>query len=168
MKDLFVIHQLKKKDQNIFNNIFESYKNLVFYEANNILRNKEDAEDVTQEVFIEFFNYVDELTSKTNIKLHLVSLSRRRAIDLYRKKKNKEVLLEDDIELFTSANFYVDPLLGLNGVLTDLEAKIISLRVVFNFSFIEISKDLKETIGFIQSTYYKAMKKLKKHYKEGK
>ena len=86
MSDSSIIRKLKLKDEEVFARFFETYKNLVFYECNNVLNERTAAEDVTQDVFVEFFNNVDKLNENTNLKLHIASLAKRRAIDQYRKQ----------------------------------------------------------------------------------
>lgn len=168
MKDLLLIRKLKLKEEKTFAKFFESYKNLVFYEANMILNNRSDAEDITQEVFIEFFNRVDELKDSTNVKLYIAALAKRRAIDLYRKNSNSHVSFIDNIESYADIEAKVEPTLTLDGLLEVKEAHIVNLKVVYGFSFKEIANDLKMTLGQVQGIFYQAIKKLKKHYKKGK
>lgn len=167
MSDASMIRKLKSRDEKTFAKFFNSYKNLVFYEANIILNNKMDAEDITQEVFVEFFNHIDELKENTNLKLYIASLSKRRAIDQYRRNSKSQIFYTDEIENFADINPSISPTLTLDGVLKLEEAHIVTLKAVHDFSFKEIAIDLKMTIGQVQGIYYHAIKKLKKHYKKG-
>lgn len=169
MSDSSIIRKLKLKDEEVFARFFETYKNLVFYECNNVLNERTAAEDVTQDVFVEFFNNVDKLNENTNLKLHIASLAKRRAIDQYRKRSKSLLNYEDNIEEYVDPQEHIniDPLLTVNHLLDDIEAKIVSLRIVYDFTFQEISKSLKLTLGQVQASYYKAIKKLKNYYKKG-
>ena len=167
MSDASIIRKLKKRDEKTFAKFFNSYKNLVFYEANIILNNKMDAEDITQEVFIEFFNRIDELKEDTNLKLYIASLSKRRAIDQYRRNSKSRITYVEEIENFVDINPSITPTLTLDGVLKLDEAHIVTLKAVHEFSFKEIAISLNMTIGQVQGIYYHAIKKLRKHYKKG-
>lgn len=167
MSDYLLIRKLKRKEEKTFAKFFETYKNLVFYEANVILNNRFDAEDITQEVFIEFFNHIDELKDDTNLKLYIAALAKRRAIDLYRKNSKSIISYTEKIESFIDENEKIKNVLTLDGVLDSLESHIITLRAIHDFSFKEIAIDLNLTIGKVQSTYYAAIKKLKVYYKKG-
>ena len=58
-----LINALKSKDQNkirlVFKDIYEEYYKLVYFCVANFVSNKEDVEDITSEVFINFFNHLD-------------------------------------------------------------------------------------------------------------
>lgn len=166
MLDKMLVKKLKQKNEHTFEKVFNTYKNLVFYECNSVLENRSDAEEVTQEVFIEFFNKVDMLSENTNIKLHLSGLAKRRAIDLYRKKAKDLAYNEESIENFGYNDVYVDVISSLHGFLDNKECRILNLRVLHDYTFNEISLDLKMTIGEVQAIYYKVIKKLKTYYKE--
>lgn len=48
------IRKLINGNQEAYFDIFEKYKSLVFYYCMDILNNREDAEDILQETFVEF------------------------------------------------------------------------------------------------------------------
>ena len=163
-----LVKKLQKGDQKTFEFIFIEYKSLVFYTCYNILNSREDAEDVLQEVFIEFFNSASKLSTKTDIKLALVSLAKRRSIDQYRKNAKNPEVLTDDIEAYAGQNSQsaFNLIITLHNLLGLQDAKIMVLKIVYNFTFNEIAEELGLTIGESQSRYYKNIKVLKKHYKE--
>ncbi len=51
--DKRLIKELKSKQSDAFLKVYEKYKNLVYYQAYLILNNKEDAEDVSQNVLVK-------------------------------------------------------------------------------------------------------------------
>lgn len=165
MTDSKLIQQMKAKNEKAYISIFNTYKNLVFYECMRVLNSREDAEDVLQEVFIEFFNN-PKLEENTNIKLYLAKLAKNRAIDLYRKKKTKLECSEGEIESFGTIDESMYSLeLNLSGQLTNRETHIVTKKVLLGYTFNEIAQELDAPIGTIQSIYYAALEKLKKYYK---
>lgn len=166
MTDTKLIQLMKEKNEKAFIVIFNTYKNLVFYECMCVLNNREDAEDVLQEVFVEFFNTASKIEKDISIKLYLAGLAKRRAIDLYRKKKTRLEYAESDIESFGAIddaiyNFQI----SLSELLTSRETQIVAKKVLFDYTFNEIAQELITPIGTIQSIYYAALEKLKKYYK---
>jgi len=162
--DYKLMKSLKKKTEKSFKILYDNYYRLVYYQAYLVLKNNEDSEDVAQQVFIRFFNKIDELPLDLNIKAYLVKLSNNAAIDLYRKNK-KEISIEN-VDEIASDDDTKNMLLNFNGLLEEDENKILILRLNFDYSFNEISLEMNETIGTIQSKYYKALKKIKKYYQE--
>ncbi len=72
----------------------ESFKALVFCYTNHIynfihqlIKNKEEAEDVTQEVFIKVWKNLKKYKMGKNFKVWLFAIARNTAIDFLRKKK---------------------------------------------------------------------------------
>lgn len=166
MTDTKLIQQMKEKNERAFIVVFNTYKNLVFYECMCVLNNREDAEDVLQEVFAEFFKMASKLEENVNIKLFLAGLAKRRAIDLYRKKKTRPQYLESEIESFGAIDNAMDNFqMSLSEQLTSKETQIVTKKVLLDYTFNEIAKELIMPIGTIQSIYYAALEKLRKYYK---
>ncbi len=165
LEDYKLIKELKKKTQSSFKSLYDKYYRLVYYQAYLILKNKEDSEDVSQNVFIKFFNKIDEIDDKTNLKNYLAKMANNMAIDQFR--KNKIIDTPVDGELIADTSNENDLLLNFNGLLEEDENRILILRLNFDYSFKEISEEMNQTIGTIQSKYYKALEKVKAYYKKG-
>lgn len=168
--DKKIIKELKLHKSSAFFNIYEKYKNLVYYQAYLILNNKEDAEDISQNVFLKFMNNVDNMDNDSNIKQLLSTISKNEAIDLYRKKSKNNTISIDDVLINTmeskdnkESDIYV--ISTLNYVLEKSEAQIMTFKIVFDYSFKEIAEEFNLSIGKVQATYYSCLKKLKAYYK---
>lgn len=170
--DFKIIKELKRNSENAFKKIYYQYKNLVFYQAYNILNNKEDAEDVTQNTFIKFMRNIEVIDNDSNIKQLLSSISKNEAIDLYRKKANRKEIFDENminnVKEIEEDSSKVNVIMTLNNALNKKDSHIMILKIVYDYSFEEISKEINETIGVVQSSYYKSLKILKQYYKGGK
>ena len=170
--DFKIIKELKRNSENAFKKIYYQYKNLVFYQAYNILNNKEDAEDVTQNTFVKFMKNIDVIDNDSNIKQLLSSISKNEAIDLYRKKANRKEIFDENminnVKEIEEDSSKVNVIMTLNNALNKKDSHIMILKIVYDYSFEEISKEINETIGVVQSSYYKSLKILKQYYKGGK
>ena len=70
-----------------FQKILRQHKNRVFSYATYFLRNREDAEDVTQEVFIKVWNHWEKI-DKTRIVAWMMRVTYNQCVDVSRRKKN--------------------------------------------------------------------------------
>jgi RNA polymerase sigma-70 factor (ECF subfamily) len=57
--DKLAVSKLKEGDVTSFDDIFKKYHKKVYYFANSYLKNKEEAEDVVQEVFMNIWRHRD-------------------------------------------------------------------------------------------------------------
>ncbi len=65
-------------------------QNLVYNTVISFLQNNEDAEDVTQEVFIEVYHSIDSFRKQANISTWIYRIAVNRALDFLRKKNAKK------------------------------------------------------------------------------
>ncbi|WP_202552190.1 RNA polymerase sigma factor [Ginsengibacter hankyongi] len=85
-----LIERLKKKDRTAFKNIVETWQDLVYNTAIGILQNAEDAEDVTQETFMQAFESVSSFKGESKFSTWLYRITVSKAMDHIRKKKRKK------------------------------------------------------------------------------
>ena len=163
-----LIKKLKQRSQEAFATIYYDYKDLIYYYAFSILNNKEDSEDVVQETYIRLMNSIDNISDDSNIKALLVQIGKNIALDKYRSNSKQAIPVCDEmIENITSdSNSASNIVITLNNLLDVNEAKVAVLKIVYDYTFSEIAEEMNITIGAAQSTYYRAIKTLKKHYKE--
>ena len=170
--DYKIIIGLKRQSEKAFKKVYYQYNKLVYYHAYNILNNKEDAEDVMQNTFIKLMKNIDAIDDDSNLKQLLSKMSKNEAIDLYRKKANRKEIYDEDIvnNIKSEENdrSEINVIMTLNNALDKLESQIMTLKIVFDYSFEEIANELQESIGTIQSKYYKSLKVLKNYYKKGR
>ena len=85
-----LIELLKKKDRAAFKNIVETWQDMVYNTAVGILQNAEDAEDVTQETFMQAFESVASFKGESKFSTWLYRITVSKAMDHIRKKKRKK------------------------------------------------------------------------------
>ena len=88
-----LIALLKQKDRAAFKSIVETWQDMVYNTALGILQNAEDAEDVTQEVFIRVFESVSSFKGESKFSTWVYRITVSKAMDHIRKKKRKKDLL---------------------------------------------------------------------------
>lgn len=159
-----LINALKSKDKNkiqeVFKEIYETYYKLVYFCVGNYLPNKEDIEDITSEVFINFFNHLDNIKLNGNIKYYLTRSAKNLSIN-YLKKSSKQIEIKEIEKTLGYVIYYSDLLSLLKDNLTDLERECVISHILEGYSLREIAKDKLMNVNTIKSVYRRALFKLK-------
>jgi len=88
--EMDLIELLKKKDRAAFKSVVETWQDMVYNTAIGILQNAEDAEDVTQETFMQAFESVASFKGESKFSTWLYRITVSKAMDHIRKKKRKK------------------------------------------------------------------------------
>ena len=163
LKKLFI--EIKLDNKTSFEQLYQKYSSLVYGIAFSILKNKEDSEDVVQNVFSKLYKMNKEKLPSDKETSWLYTLSKNEAISLYR-KKNENLVLDNMYEIEENNNEIDESIdiLEFNRLISTLnekEKQIISLKIISNLSFDEIAKLLGEPTGTIKWRYYKSLHSLK-------
>ena len=162
------------KQEEAFNELYNECSNLVYRIAFSILKNKENSEDIKQMVFLKIWkkNSINvlwkmnkEILPDKNEASWLYAVTKNEAITFLKKQKN--TINIDEIYYISDECdniFNVEDKESYNKIISVLDKKeqeIVSLKVISNLSFRQISQILGEPIGTIQWRYYKAVHSLK-------
>lgn len=85
-----LIALLRQKDDNAFRQIVTDWQKLVYNTVLGLLQNEEDAEDVSQEVFIQVYESVQSFKMESKLSTWLYRIAVSKSIDHLRKKKTKK------------------------------------------------------------------------------
>ena len=77
------------QNQSHFEKLYHEYKTLVFNVALNYLQNVEDAEEITQDVFVKVYNSLDNFYQKSSYKTWIYRITINQCLD-YIKQKNSQ------------------------------------------------------------------------------
>ena len=90
MDEQILIEKLRHGDEAAFREIVETWKNMVYNTGLGILQNAEDAEDVTQEVFVQVFESIKTFKAESKLSTWLYRITVSKALDHLRRKKRKK------------------------------------------------------------------------------
>lgn len=159
-----IFDKMRKEDKKSYEELYKKYYKLVYNIAFSILKNKENAEDISQNVFIKIGNLKKEKLPNSYEASWLYTVTKNECISLFRKTKEtltiediKNENLEDEIEGIIQKNSYEKMMENLEKI----EKQIIFLKVEAGYSFKEIARLLKMPIGTVQWKYYKSLHALK-------
>ena len=96
-----------KKDKQAFGNLYDLYVEKIYRFVYFKINNKEEAEDITSEVFLKTWNYLMENDKKelSSFSGLIYRIARNSIVDHYRKKaKKQEVFLEEGVERLSSSS----------------------------------------------------------------
>lgn len=149
----------------VFERIYKEYGKLIFSIIFKHVNNREDVEELTQDVFLKFFNNITK-TEIRNVKYYLVT-SANNLIKDYLKKKDSTVNF-DESQFIDSVDYSLDNygsmeiINDMKKVLTDFEIVLIIEHVLEGLSFKELSIKYGKPISTLLNKYRRAIKKMRK------
>ena len=96
---MMYLQMLETSEEKVrFEDLVHTYKNLMFYVANQILHNDHDAEDAVQQAIFAILKNFDKISEIKcpQTRSFVVTVIERKAIDLYRAKKRNTVISFDE------------------------------------------------------------------------
>lgn len=152
-----------------FQYLYNKYSRLVFFCILSMIKDRRDAEELTNDVFIRIFNNRKNLCEEKNIKYYIITVARNHTID-FLKKKNLDVVLNNEYILnyeMKSKNDNLPRILCfINEHLTDIESKIVIEHLVFEYKFKEIAAHYNLSIDTVKTKYFRSIKKLHKEMRD--
>ena len=163
LKRLFI--ELKHNKENGFKDLYTKYGKLVYSISFSILKNNTDAEDVCQIVFTKIYNVENDKLPTKKESYWLYTLTKNESISFLRKKHN-DIDLEEIYNIGTD-DYEINYLLDkdeynkLISKLSEKEKQVISLKILGNLTFKEISRLIDEPISTVKWRYYKGTSEVK-------
>ena len=138
-----------------FDEIFEEYFDRIYYKVLGVVKNPEDAEDISQEVFMSVYRNLKSFRSESNIYTWIYKIAINKIYDFFRKRKVDEeiLMLEDNTNIETP--IFLEEKLKL---ISPKEREIVILKDIYGYKLKEIADMKNINISTIKSIYYKAIK----------
>ena len=156
---------------------YDKYKSLVYNLALNYSTNKEDAEEITQDVFLSVFKKMSGFRNESKIETWIFRVTINKSLDyLKAKKRFKRNFMNDGVSIdqvsqseFSDFNHPGVVLESkeeiqeiyrcINKLSEDHKTVIIFLKIE-NKTYSEVSKIMKISVGAVESLFNRAKKKL--------
>ena len=90
MKENKFIKDLHSGNQTAFSQLLDAYQQKVFGTCISFIPNKEDAEDVAQEVFLEVFKSINKFKGDAKLSTWIYKITRNKCLEFIRKKNTKK------------------------------------------------------------------------------
>lgn len=85
-----LIKALKQGDQEAFRHMVTSWQDMLYNTSLGLLQNEQDAEDITQEVFIKAFEAIKQFKGESKLSTWLYRIAVTKSLDHLRSKKRKK------------------------------------------------------------------------------
>ena len=183
MNEWALIEQLKQGDQSAFKFIVDTWKDMVYNTALSIVQQEEDAEDVTQEVFVQVYQSIEGFKRESKFSTWLYRITLSKAMDHERRKKRKKrfafvkSLFGEGSEVVVDPPDFNHPGVSLDNKekaailfkamesLPDNQRMAFVLNKVEGLSYQEISEVMETTVSAIESLLHRAKTNLRKGLK---
>ena len=159
------MHILMKKlienKEKYFETLYKEYKDFVFKIVFSIIKNKDDAEDITQNIFMKIYKLPVEKLPNKNETSWLYAVSKNETLN-YIKSKKKDINIEE-LQVYVEDNNILDEI-DFKGLIKELDSEeelIVKLKTESNFTFKEIARVLGKNENTVKWKYYTAIHTLK-------
>ncbi|AXO79814.1 RNA polymerase sigma factor [Olleya aquimaris] len=180
MTETQFIEALKTQSRAAFTRLLQDYEQKVFGTCLSFVPNKEDAEDIAQEVFVEVFNSINKFKGDSKLSTWIYRITTNKCLELIRKRKTKkrfaflQSLSGDDYTLdkasyFTEINHpglvleqkeISETLFLAINKLPETQRLVFTLNKIDDKSYKEIAEITNKSIGSIESLLFRAKKNL--------
>lgn len=145
----------------VFGEIYCAYGKLAYFIISKYVSNKEDIEDLTQEVFVSFYNQLGK-NQIDNIKYYLAVSAKNQALNFLKKAVDTQPI---DESVITAGGLgfseFSDLTETFKKYISETEIEIIYAHCVYGLKFNEIAELLCKPLNTVISAYNRAVKKLK-------
>lgn len=180
MNELELIQRLRNGDEQAFKYLVDNFQDRVFNTVIGIVQNAEDAEDVSQEVFIQVYRSIHSFKGESQLSTWIYRIATTRSLDLLRSRKSKKrfafvqsIFGKNDELAHDPPDFYHPGVALEKKEDSKILAKAISRlpenqRVAFtlnkleDLSYQEVSEVMKTTVSAVESLLHRAKQNLRK------
>jgi RNA polymerase sigma-70 factor (ECF subfamily) len=167
-----VIHKILNGDLKAFDMLVKQYERLVFHVVYRLTNDKEDAEDICQDVFIKIYKNLNTFAFQSKLSTWIARIAYLSSINHLKKyKKTTTTEYPEDIESYQSSaknpeNVLVqkDVAAYVNDLISQMPTKyktVITLYHLDEFSYQEIENITGMPEGTVKTNLFRARKLLK-------
>lgn len=177
LTDRQLIEAARRKTPGAFDVLVRRYTKLVFTVALHYLKQVEDAEDATQDAFMNALNHLDQFDVERAFKPWLLQIVRNRSLDILKAKRPiafSAIQTEDESWLDEIPDTGLSPSESaeirieserVERAMRELPPSyrdVLSLRYIKHLTFREIGEELGEVLDTVKTRHRRAIASLKK------
>ena len=182
MEEKEFIQQLKKNDEKAFQLLVDLFSKKVYNTCIGMLQNMEDAEDVTQEIFITIHLNIGLFKEESSLSTWIYRISVNKCLEFIRKKQRKKrlgafksIFNSDGEKALENHTDFVHPGIQLEqqelakilfkaiDLLPEQQRTAYVLHKLDQVSYNEIAGIMKVSLSSVESLLFRAKQNLKKH-----
>jgi RNA polymerase sigma factor (sigma-70 family) len=153
-----------------FNLLVREYQKRVYWHVRKMVIDHDDADDLTQEVFIKIHRYIENFREDSQLYTWIYRIATNECLSFLQKKKRRFFLPIGDVaaelseKLDHSAHVTADEIqLTLQKALLKLPDKqrlVFNMRYFDDMSYEQISEITNTTVGALKASFHHAVKKI--------
>lgn len=173
-QDLILVDQARSGSEKAFAALLNRYRDSIYFMLLKMVNNASDAEDLTIEAFGKAFRNIDSYTPNFAFSTWLFKIATNNCIDFIRKKQSSPSLIshgqDDETDNLTTniqsdtpdpeeALIHRQKIDALRDIVSQLKPRyrnLIELRYFKEYSYEEISDELKLPIGTVKAQLFRA------------
>ncbi len=165
-----LIKQLKYHNHEAFSKVIKMYQKQIYNLAVSWTHSREDAQDITQQTFINAYKKIETFKEKSTFKTWLYTIALNLLKNKYRKaytKREKHIEYMDEIEdgfslsKQTFLNMEMEKVNSCINELRDKQRTTVMLRLYKEFSFKEIAETMKCSENSAKVNFFHGIKNLR-------
>jgi len=176
------IEGLRNHNANAYGKLLDDFQQKVFATCISFVPNKEDAEDIAQDVFVEVFKSINKFKGDSKLSTWIYRITTNKCLEFIRKKNTKKrfVFMQsimgnaipmDKTSYFTEMNHpgiilenkeKSETLFFAINQLPDAQKVVFTLHKVDGKSYQEISDIIEKSLSSVESLMFRAKKNLQK------
>jgi len=178
--DVELVQKAKQGDSKAYDKLVVQYRDVVYAIVYRMVRNKQEAEDLTQEAFIKAHKSIGSFNEDYAFSTWLFKIATNNCIDFFRKRKLKTYSMDEtikykegeikqeyadpdpDVEYEIVANERTQIIRNAIDELPEKYRIVIELRHQKEHSYEQISEDLELPLGTIKARIFRAREMLNK------
>lgn len=176
-----IIENFKNGNQNAFNLLVLKYQKKIYWVIRKMVLDHDDADDITQEVFIKLYKSIDKFRGESQFYTYIYKIAVNLSLNhLNKNKRNYAKKINLDSEAYKikskdkSSDEHFDDknrtkiLEDAISTLPDQQRAVFNLRFYDNLSYDEIARILNKSTGGMKANYFHAVKKIEVFLKSKK
>ena len=182
MKEKEIIIRLKKNDENAFQILVGLFSKKVYNTCVGMLQNMEDAEDVTQEIFITIHLNIKEFKEESSLSTWIYRIAVNKCLEFIRKKNRKKrsgifksIFSSDGEKVIENHSDFMHPGIQLENqerakilfkaidLLPEQQRTAYVLHKIEQISYNEIAAIMQLSLSAVESLLFRGKQNLKKH-----
>ena len=172
MEDSDLLLKIKNPDSRDygFNMLVRTYQQRVYWHARKMVIDHDDADDITQEVFIKIHKSIETFREDSQLFTWIYRIATNECLNFLSSKRRKFLLPLNDVGQELAAKIEADPALAGDEIELKLQKAILRLpdkqRLVFNLRYYDempyeqMAEVTGTSVGALKASYHHAVKKV--------
>lgn len=159
-----------------FNMLVRKYQQKVYWHIRKMVIDHDDANDLTQEVFIKIHKHIGSFRQDSQLFTWIYRIATNECLNFLQRKKRRYFLPIVDVQSELLSKLTSSPYVSADEVQLKLQKALLTLphkqRLVFNMryfddlSYEEIAEITQTSVGALKASYHLAVKKIEDTLKE--